>query len=65
MRAMLATALGEFRLPGPSRIMERYSAFQTDLIAFCLKLAVTPEELQFVELRSLIDAWITDHPVGR
>lgn len=63
VRAMLATALGGFRLPGPGRIMERYSAFQTELPALCHDVGVAPGELQFVELRTLMEAWITNHPV--
>jgi hypothetical protein len=62
---MLATALGGFRLPGPTRIMERYSAFQAELPVLCREMGVAPGELQFVELRTLIEEWIADHPVGR
>jgi hypothetical protein len=61
---MLATSLGGFRLPGPTRIMERYSAFQIELPALCHEMGLVPGELQFVELRTLIASWIADHPVG-
>jgi hypothetical protein len=64
VRALLATALGGFRLPGPTRIMERYSAFQAELPALCGELGVAPSELQFIELGTLIKEWIVDHPVG-
>jgi hypothetical protein len=64
VRAMLATALGGFRLPGPARIMERYSAFQVELPALCRETGVAIDELQFVELRALIETWIADHPVA-
>ena len=63
VRAMLATALGGFRLPGPVRIVERYSAFQAELSALCRELAIAPGELQFVELRTLMEEWITKNPV--
>ena len=65
VRAMLATALGEFRLPGPGRIMERYLAFQTGLPALCREVGIAPGELQFVELRTLIRAWIANNPIDR
>lgn len=64
VRGMMATALGGFRLPGPSRIMERYRAFQKELPAVCAELGVTPGELQFMEFRTLIDMWVRNHPLA-
>lgn len=64
VRAMMATALGGYRLPGPVRIMERYGAFQADLPSYCGELGTTLSELQFVELRTLIQGWINDHPMA-
>lgn len=64
VRAMMATALGGFRLPGPTRMMERFSAFQHELSALCGECGVVPGELQFVELRALMQGWIKDHPVA-
>ncbi|MFL5381902.1 MAG: hypothetical protein ACJ8GN_05250 [Longimicrobiaceae bacterium] len=64
VRAMLATALGGVRLPGPIRIVERYSAFQAELPALCRRLGLAPGELQFVELRTLMEEWIANNPIG-
>lgn len=64
VRAMMATALGGFRLPGPSRMMERFSTFQQELSALCGEVGVVPGELQFVELRALMEGWIKDHPLA-
>lgn len=64
VRAMLATSTGGVRLPGPVRILERYSAFQTQLSVACRDLGIAPGELQFVELRTLMEEWIADNPVG-
>lgn len=64
VRAMMATALGGFLLPGAVRMMDRYSAFRSTLPAYCDVLGVGPRELQFVEMRTLIESWIKDHPVA-
>ncbi|MFL5541256.1 MAG: hypothetical protein ACJ8J0_19875, partial [Longimicrobiaceae bacterium] len=64
VRAMLATALGEFRLPGPAHVLERYAEFQAELPDLCRELGATPSELEFVELRTLMKTWIARHPVG-
>jgi hypothetical protein len=63
VRAMMATTLGEFRLPGPVRIMERYSEFLAALPSYCQELGTAPRELEFVELRTLMQGWIKDHPI--
>lgn len=65
VRAMLATALGRARLPGPARILKRYSGFRTELPVLCRELGIARGELQFVELRTFVEEWIQDHPVGR
>lgn len=66
VRAILATALeGDVRLPGPARIAERNTAFLAELPVMCGALAVAPAELQFVEVRSLIQVWIDTHPLAR
>lgn len=64
VRAMLATNLGALRLPGPARLMERYARFQSELPSLCRELGIVPAELEFVELRSVVQSWTTDHPVG-
>jgi hypothetical protein len=64
VRAMLATALdGETRVPGATRIRERYSQFREELPTLCRNLAVKPSELQFVEYRCLVQNWIADSPL--
>jgi hypothetical protein len=65
VRAMLATALGTARLPGPARILERYSGFRTVLPALCREFGIALSELQFVELRTFVEEWIQDHPIAR
>ena len=63
---MLATAMGgQARIPGPARILARYAQFRAELPALCRALFVRLPELQFVELRSLMTAWLARHPLGR
>ena len=64
VRAMLATALyGLERIPGEAVIRKRYRQFRRELPVFCQRLHVRPAELQFVELRSLVEEWIVGHPL--
>lgn len=64
VRSMLATARdGIGRLPGPATIIERCERFFNGLPVVCESLHVRPEELQFVELRILIEQWLDDHPL--
>lgn len=66
VRAMLATALGgSARLPGDARIRTRYGQFRAELPDLCRDLHVKPLELQFVELRFLVDVWLDKHPLER
>lgn len=66
VRAMLATALGGAeRVPGPERILQRYEAFLRELPTACQDLDVRPDELQFVELRTMMQIWINRHPLAR
>jgi hypothetical protein len=66
VRAMLATALGGAeRVPGPRRIVERYHAFIDELPIMCERLDLRADELQFVELRWLMQFWIDGHPLAR
>ncbi|HEV7590252.1 MAG TPA: hypothetical protein VGO40_19235 [Longimicrobium sp.] len=65
VRAMLTTAMGgTARIPGQAKIHDRYLQFRAELPALCRKLYVKPAELQFVELRSLIVTWLTEHPLS-
>lgn len=64
VRAMLATALEEVRLPGPARIMERYGEFLGELPGLARELGIGPSELQFVELRTLMKTWVAKHPIA-
>jgi hypothetical protein len=62
VRAMLATAMkGTARIPGPGAICDRYTSFCLELPLLCCALRVHPSELQFVELRSLMTAWLGRH----
>jgi len=64
VRAMLATALGGVAaIPGPAKIRERYARFTRDLPAVCRLLFVTRSELQFVEMRQFISAWVRINPL--
>lgn len=64
VRAMLATVSGgAARIPGPATIFERYAWFCGELPALCRALFVRPSDLQFVELRSLMVAWLQRHPL--
>jgi hypothetical protein len=66
VRAMLATALGGAeRLPGPTRVVQRYQGFLHELPVACEDLDLRLNELQFVELRSLMQVWIDEHPLAR
>lgn len=65
VRAMLATALeGEAQVPGVAAILARYDDFLADLPQLCDVLQIDCGELQFVEFRSLIAAWLVRHPLG-
>jgi hypothetical protein len=65
VRGMLATALGGAeRVPGEAKITERFTQFRKELPGVCRNLHVKPKELQFVEMRSLIEEWVTLHPLG-
>jgi len=64
VRAMLATTLGgAARIPGEARIRARYGQFRAEFTTFCHDLHVRPTELQFVELRTLIQEWLDTHPL--
>jgi len=64
VRAMLATALdGVVRIPGEAVIRKRFRQFRRELPDLCQRLHVRPAELQFVELRSLVEEWIVSHPL--
>jgi hypothetical protein len=64
VRAMLATALGgAARVPGEARIRARYSQFRAELPTLCHGLHVRPTEIQFVEMRTLIQEWLDTHPL--
>jgi len=66
VRAMLATALdGEVRLPGEAKIRERYASFRQQFPNLCRNLHLRASELQFVELRSLTLAWLSENPLAR
>ena len=64
VRAMLSTALdGRARLPGAAAIRKRLAAFASDLPASSRKMHVRVPELQFVELRFLVEEWLRTNPL--
>jgi hypothetical protein len=64
VRAMLSTALdGRARLPGPTVIRKRLAAFGSDLPATSRRMHVRVAELQFVELRVLVEEWLKSNPL--
>ncbi|HEU0055599.1 MAG TPA: hypothetical protein VFQ39_20565 [Longimicrobium sp.] len=59
VRGMLTTAADEgARIPGPARVLERYEQFKVELPDLCDRLHLKPNELEFVELRSLAQSWL-------
>jgi hypothetical protein len=65
VRALLATALdGAVRIPGTSAILSRFAEFLAELPELCHALFIDCAELQFVELRSLMAAWLARHPLA-
>lgn len=64
VRALLATSSDRRAwLPGEKRIRERYRRFREELPAFCGKLHVRRSEMQFIELRSMIQIWLDRNPL--
>lgn len=62
VRAMLATAMGgTSRVPGPAAMCDRYQSFCRELPLLRGALSIPPSEPQFVELRSLMNAWLNRH----
>jgi hypothetical protein len=41
---------------------ERYETFQADLPASCTLWHLDPDDLQFVEFRTLIQEWVIENP---
>lgn len=59
VRNWLATTLdGTVLLPSAAKLVDRYRSFQTDLPGICAPLHLDPDDLQFVELRTLIEEWV-------
>ena len=59
VRNWLATTLdGTVLLPSAARLVDRYRAFQADLPGICAPLHLDPDDLQFVELRTLVEEWV-------
>jgi hypothetical protein len=64
VRAMLATALdGRIRMPGPAKIRNRLNQFRADLPVISQRMHMKVSELQFVELRLLVEEWLAMHPL--
>ena len=65
VRSMLSTALdGEAKLPGPAAIRVRFEQFRKDLPIISRRMHAKVSELQFVELRYLIEDWLRHNPLG-
>jgi hypothetical protein len=63
VRHWLAAFLGPgIILPGARTMAERYAAFQAQLPASCSSWQLQPTELQFVELRALVQEWVIENP---
>ncbi|HET7462783.1 MAG TPA: hypothetical protein VFJ82_16125, partial [Longimicrobium sp.] len=59
VRNWLATSLdGLVLLPSAATIAERYRAFSAELPRICRALYLDPDDLQYVELRTLIEEWV-------
>jgi hypothetical protein len=59
VRNWLATALdGSVLLPSAAKMNERYRAFLVELPGVCAPLHLDPHDLQFVELRTLVEEWV-------
>jgi hypothetical protein len=63
IRGMLVNAReGAARIPGATRISERFSRFEDELAGMCASLHVRPDELEFVELRAMLQEWQFTNP---
>lgn len=59
VRNWLATTLdGAVLLPSAARMTERYRTFEAELPGICAPLHLDPNDLQFVELRTLVEEWV-------
>jgi hypothetical protein len=59
VRNWLATTLdGSVLLPSAARIAMRYQAFLVDLPRLSGRFHLDPDDLQFVELRTLVEEWV-------
>ena len=64
VRAMLATALGgAAQVPGAGTIEERCGRFLAQLPGLCRRLHMKADELQFVEMRTLMQIWLAMRPL--
>lgn len=59
VRNWLTTTLeGSVLLPSSARIAERYKNFLAELPKMCAPFHLDPNDLQFVELRTLVEEWV-------
>jgi hypothetical protein len=59
VRNWLATTLDGFvLLPSAAKMAERYREFLAQLPSVCTPLHLDPNDLQFVELRTLVEEWV-------
>ena len=59
VRNWLATTLdGSVLLPSSAKMTERYREFLEELPKVCAPLHLDPGDLQFVELRTLVEEWV-------
>lgn len=62
VRHWLAAFLGPgILLPGPRTMADRYAAFQAQLPASCSSWHLQPTDLQFVELRAMVQEWVIEN----
>ena len=59
VRNWLATSLdGSVLLPSAGKMVDRYSTFLANLPGICARFHLDPDDLQFVELRTLVEEWV-------
>ena len=62
VRSLLVTAReGPGLLPGPQAMFDRFCSFLRDLPTVCARCRLDPWDLQFVELRTLVEEWVEEN----
>jgi hypothetical protein len=64
VRDWLASFRPDVLLPGAAMVRSRYAKFVSDLPLLCAPLHLDPDNLLFVEARTMIEEWVDDNPVA-